>query len=137
MFDSLVGIVSLCIALAQVAVLVSGHERRRTFQMVLAGLLILGIGYLVTERYRHYASIERLADEVTRSMSANTVQSVEQISLHINENRKESVSPSDLEAAIERNRAKGYLCSENRNATGDDGRKYLIRVYTQSGFGAC
>jgi len=137
MFDSIIGIVSFCLAVAQAIILSSKSERRRTFAIVTTGLLILSLGVWGAEHYRHKQLIEDIADAVTLTMSANKYQTVDQIALHVNENRTDPVSSTDLQAAIDLDKARGYICSMNVNAEWLE-RQLLVRVYVMSGFGgAC
>jgi hypothetical protein len=133
MFDSAVGVASLCIAIAQFFILPK-TARRKTFPIVLAGLLIAGLAYIVFEQVRQHVRAQSIADALTRATGSQP-QTAEQIASRINENRRDPISSSDLEAAIERNREKGYLCSQNKTVLDGDGRVYFIRVYLQTGFG--
>jgi hypothetical protein len=137
MFDSVVGIISLCIALAQAAVLVSNFERKRTFALALGLLLVILIGYWTVEKWRHHSYIESLSSEITVTLSANRSLSLEQIAQQLNENRKDPVSSADLDAAIEYERSIGYICSMNVSTTATDGRQYTVRVYSYPGLGRC
>jgi hypothetical protein len=133
MFDSAVGVASLCIAIAQFFILPK-TSRRKTFPVVLAGLLIAGLAYIVFEQVKQHVRAQTIADALTHATGSEP-QTAEQIVGRINENRRDPISSSDLEAAIERNREKGYLCSKNKLVFDGDGRLFAIRVYLQAGFG--
>lgn len=66
---------------------------------------------------------------------SNKTQTIEQIAERVNENRKDPVTQSDLEDAIERERAKGYICSASIDVRDSKGSPYVIRVYKDINFG--
>jgi hypothetical protein len=133
--ESVIDIIGFCLAVATALVLVSKAERKVTFGITFALLLVFVTGYWGYERWEHRRYIRYVADAITRTFSTNKAQSLEQIADRVNENRSDPVTHADLEEAIEEERKKGYVCSGNLNVTDPNGQPYVIRVYKDVNFG--
>jgi hypothetical protein len=135
--ETIMTVVGLALALAQAIVIGTTTERWRAFLIATSILLVLGTGWALIVHVRHARSIDAIADQITKLISANRPLSLPQIIKRVNENSGIEVSRDDIAEALELERGRGYACSADLTTKDDGGREYIVQVFAYPNMGTC